>query len=226
MATISRLTTWNTGDTLTAAALNAEFNNILNDYNGGITNANISGSAAIAYSKLALTGSIVNADISASAAIAYSKLALSGSIVNADISASAAIAASKISDTAVTLTATQTVSNKTLTKPIINGSVGAYTSNSDGGTITFDLSASNVHTVTLGGNRTLALSNASVGQKFVIRLVQDSTGSRLVTWFSTIKWAQSAAPVLTTTANKIDVFGFIVTSSGNYDGFILGQNLG
>ncbi len=41
----------------------------------GITNAEISASAAIAYSKLALTGSILNADINASAAIAYSKLA-------------------------------------------------------------------------------------------------------------------------------------------------------
>lgn len=62
-----------------------------------IVNADISASAAIAYSKLALTGSIVDADISASAAIAYSKLSLSNSIVNADISASAAIAYSKLS---------------------------------------------------------------------------------------------------------------------------------
>ncbi len=61
-----------------------------------IVNADVSSSAAIAYSKLALTGSIVNADINASAAIAYSKLSLTGSIVNADINASAAIAYSKL----------------------------------------------------------------------------------------------------------------------------------
>ncbi len=42
---------------------------------GVIVNSMINASAAIAYSKLALTGSIVNADINASAAIAYSKLA-------------------------------------------------------------------------------------------------------------------------------------------------------
>jgi len=42
---------------------------------GGITNTQVSASAAIAYSKLNLTGSIVNADINASAAIAFSKLA-------------------------------------------------------------------------------------------------------------------------------------------------------
>lgn len=64
---------------------------------------------------------IVNADISASAAIAYSKLALSGSvtssdiandtIVNADINTAAAIAATKIAGTAVTQADTGTVTN-------------------------------------------------------------------------------------------------------------------
>lgn len=98
------------------------------------------------------------------------------------------------------------------------------TSNTDAATITFDLSTS-LHTVTLGGNRILALSNETVGQTFVIRLVQDGTGSRTVTWFSTIKWAGDSAPTLTTTASKTDVFGFICTSAGNYDGFVIGQNL-
>lgn len=98
------------------------------------------------------------------------------------------------------------------------------TSNSDGATVTFDLSTS-LHTVTLGGNRILALTNETVGQTFVIRLVQDGTGSRTVTWFATLKWAGGSAPTLTTTAAKTDVFGFICTSAGNYDAFVIGQNL-
>ena len=98
-------------------------------------------------------------------------------------------------------------------------------SNTDGATVTFDLDSSSTHTVTLGGNRTLALSNSDAGQKFIIRLTQDSTGSRTVTWFSTIKWAGGVEPTLTTTANKTDVFGFICTSAGNYDGFVVGYNL-
>jgi len=97
--------------------------------------------------------------------------------------------------------------------------------NTDGSTITFDLNSSNTHSVTLGGNRTLALSNASVGQKFIIRLTQDGSGSRTVTFFNTIKWAGGVAPTLTTTANKTDVFGFICTSAGNFDGFVVGYNL-
>jgi len=58
---------------------------------GGIVNADINASAAIAQSKLA---NIVNADVDASAAIAQSKLV---DIVNADVDASAAIATSKLS---------------------------------------------------------------------------------------------------------------------------------
>jgi hypothetical protein len=63
---------------------------------GGILNADINAAAAIAYTKLALTGAILNADINAAAAIAYSKLALTGSILNADVNAAAAIALSKL----------------------------------------------------------------------------------------------------------------------------------
>ncbi len=95
----------------------------------------------------------------------------------------------------------------------------------DGETVTFDLAKGGIQRVTLGGNRTLALSNVSVGQCFVIDLIQDGTGGRTVTWFTTIKWQYGGAPTLTTTANKIDSFGFICVSSGNYQGYIIGQNL-
>lgn len=98
-------------------------------------------------------------------------------------------------------------------------------SNTDGGTITFNLDEANTHTVTLGDNRTLALSNSDAGQKFIIKLVQDGTGSRTVTWFSTIKWAGGVTPTLTTTANKADVFGFICTGTNTYDGFVVGYNV-
>jgi hypothetical protein len=63
---------------------------------GGISNTQVSASAAIAYSKLNLSASIVNADIATAAAIAYSKLNLSASIVNADIATGAAIDYSKL----------------------------------------------------------------------------------------------------------------------------------
>ena len=98
----------------------------------------------------------------------------------------------------------------------------------DAATITIDLSdktKSNVRTITLEGNRTLALSNATVGQVFVLRIVQDGTGSRVPTWWSTIIWPGGSAPTLTTTAGAVDVFGFICTDTDEYDGFFVGFNL-
>ncbi len=98
----------------------------------------------------------------------------------------------------------------------------------DGATVTFDLDLDNIHYVTLGGNRTLAVSNVDVGQRFAVRLKQDATGSRTVTWWSNISWPGGTTPTLTTTASKSDWFGFICTGSsgGNptFDAFVLGQN--
>jgi hypothetical protein len=74
----------------------------------------------------------------------------------------------------------------------------------DGATVTFDMSKSDAHAVTLGGNRTLAVTNMTVGQELTLRLIQDSSGSRTVTWFTTIKWKGAAAPTLTTTAAHYD----------------------
>jgi hypothetical protein len=108
---------------------------------------------------------------------------------------------------------------------VIKATTNTNTADTDGTTITFDLSASDLHSVTLGGNRTLALSNAATGKIFYLRLQQDGTGSRTVTWFTTIKWAGGAAPTLTTSINKADAFVFVCTGTNTYDGFIVGQNI-
>lgn len=113
----------------------------------------------------------------------------------------------------------------TLTTPNISSIKGTLTAGTDGATITFNKNTSDFHNVVMAGNRTLALSNMAAGDRIVIRLVQDAIGSRIPTWFTTIKWAGGVAPTLTTTPNKADVFGFLCTSAGNYDGFIIGQNI-
>lgn len=95
----------------------------------------------------------------------------------------------------------------------------------DGATITFDLLVSKLQTVTLGGNRTLALANPQVGKFFVIRLVQDGVGGRTVNWWSGIKWIAGTTPTLTATANKADIFGFLCVSSGVYEGSLGMPNL-
>ena len=121
--------------------------------------------------------------------------------------------------------AVATLTNKTLTKPTINGSTPGIDAATDGATITFDCSTANIHSVTLGGNRTLALSNVSVGQVIMIELKQDAIGSRIPVWWSGISWAGGTPPTLTTTASKTDTFGFRCTGTGTYIGYIIGQNI-
>jgi hypothetical protein len=212
MTLISKTNTYTTGSTLTATKYSdTDRDDIIDVVNGDLDNTNIAASAAIAYSKLNLTGAVLNADLAGS------------------------IAAAKITNTAVTLSDTQTLTNKTLTSPTINtatintsnivGGYSAWVSDSDGATITFDLSAGNKHKVTLGGNRTLALSNVQNGHVFIVRLTQDGSGSRTVGWFSTVNWAGGSAPTLTTTAGKSDTFGFIQTAADTYDGYVIGMNI-
>ncbi len=121
-----------------------------------------------------------------------------------------------------------TLTTAVLTKPRIDaydGTAAIYTATA-GGTTTLDLSLSNEHRVTFGtGNVTLALTNDTNAQKFIVSLTQDAIGSRTVTWWSTIRWVDGAAPILTTTANKRDTFIFIRSGSSTYDGFIAGMNI-
>lgn len=96
MSLISKDYTFSAGQVIVASEHNSNFDTIYNDYNGNITNANLSNSAAVAYSKLNLSNSITNSDINSAAAIVYSKLNLTGTIVNADVSASADIVDTKL----------------------------------------------------------------------------------------------------------------------------------
>jgi len=214
MGLITQQTTATTGQTITAAIWNNEFSNIINEFNGGIDNANIDANAAIAYSKLNLTGNIVNADIDASAAIDYSKLDLTGAIESTDLNF-----------TPVTLTGTQTLANKTLTKPSLDGLIlNRDDATGSGGTVTLDCSESSHFLVTLNSNSTLAVSNLSENQPFLVHIKQGTGGSKLVSWFNDIIWAGGSTPTLTTTEGKVDSFGFVKVGSDIY-GYIVGQNI-
>lgn len=154
-----------------------------------------------------------------------------GGIDNDNIASDAAIAISKVVTTTIsTLTGSETLTNKTLTSPILNTvkkvtqTVTAY-SPAGAGTATMDLSLGNVFLINMpAGNVTLAISNETVGQFFMVKVKQDGVGSRTVTWMDTITWAGGSAPTLTTTASKIDIFGFEVTAADTYLGTVVGQN--
>lgn len=100
-----------------------------------------------------------------------------------------------------------------------NYTVDAYAS-----TITFDISISRTHFVTLTGNPIFAISNCPVGQFFVIRFTEDGTGGRVPTWFSTINWG-NGTPNGSPLAGKSYLYGFLCTAPNVYDGIIINENI-
>jgi hypothetical protein len=71
--------------------------------------------------------------------------------------------------------------------------------------------------ITLTGNCTLTLPTPQPGSYITLVLRQDSTGSRTVTWPSTImQWIAQTAPTLSTAANAIDVVTIFSTDGVNW----------
>jgi uncharacterized protein (DUF2141 family) len=87
----------------------------------------------------------------------------------------------------------------------------------DGATINWNMNTQQVAKVTLGGNRTMAApSNLVDGGTYILRIIQDGTGSRTLTWNSVFKWPGGTAPTLTTTAAAIDMVTFISDGTNLY----------
>lgn len=90
----------------------------------------------------------------------------------------------------------------------------------DAATINWDVSASQRAKVTLGGNRTMAaVTNAVEGTTYTLWLLQDATGSRTISSWTTsgagsFDFGASGAPTLTTAANKGDMLCFEAMTIG------------
>ena len=87
----------------------------------------------------------------------------------------------------------------------------------DGATVAVDFNKSQNHVVTLAGNRTLTFSNPQAGSRYLLKITQDATGSRTITWPSTVKWAGGSAPTLTATAAKTDLIEFLFDGTNYLD---------
>ncbi|MDQ1318253.1 MAG: hypothetical protein QG588_1913, partial [Candidatus Poribacteria bacterium] len=57
-----------------------------------------------------------------------------------------------------------------------------------------------------------------------LRLIQDGTGSRLVTWPNTVKWAGGVAPALSTAINAVDIVNFYWNGTYYYGTALLAFN--
>ena len=83
-------------------------------------------------------------------------------------------------------------------------------------TTTLDLSTGNMFTINLGlASSNFDVSNAGVGT-YLIKFVQDATGSRDVIFPAAWKWSGGIAPNLTNTAGKLDIVTLIYDGSTFY----------
>ena len=99
-----------------------------------------------------------------------------------------------------------------------------------GTTVALDVRDGSVFTITLAHNiGTFNWSNPAASgyvSSFVLKVTQDGTGSRTITWPSSVDWASATAPTLSTGAADVDVFVFFTIDGGTiYYGFTAGQDM-
>jgi len=110
----------------------------------------------------------------------------------------------------VTTSGTQTLTNKTVEAGVFtNGYTEEVNTANTSTAYTVSLSDGSVQILTLTGNCTFTFPTATAGKGFTMLLKQDGTGSRTVTWPSSVKWPASTAPTITSTASKGDKFVFV-----------------
>ena len=122
----------------------------------------------------------------------------------------------------VMLTGTQTLTNKTLTAPAVNGYTEGVATANTSTAYTINITTASVQILTLTGNCTYTFPAAVAGKSFLLVQKQDATGSRTATWPAAVKWPSGTAPTLTATASKSDVFGFTCDGTSWY-GRVIGS---
>lgn len=88
-----------------------------------------------------------------------------------------------------------------------------------------NVTTATINEITLSANCTLTFPAGAAGKSFSLALTQDGTGSRTVTWPSSVLWTSGTVPTLTTTASKTDTFSFIWnTQRTAWIGYETGKN--
>lgn len=80
-----------------------------------------------------------------------------------------------------------------------------YDAGNSGASITLDMSNGSSMKVTLNNaTPAITLSNPQAGGAYLLKIVQDASGSRVPSFVTTIDWGAGGAPTFSTGANKID----------------------
>ena len=92
----------------------------------------------------------------------------------------------------------------------------------DAASIVPSFDSGNTFVVTLGGNRTLAApTSANIGQSGSIRVIQDATGGRTLSYNSAYQFVSGSAPVMDTSAGAQSILVFSCRSATTIDAVML-----
>ena len=122
------------------------------------------------------------------------------------------------SGSAVTETATQTLSNKTLVNPTITDYTESVVATGVVSTAhTFALTNGTVQTVTLTASTacTFTMPTATAGKSFICMLKQAPTTGNGIATFTDVKWG-GAEPTITATAGAMDIISFVSDGTNWY----------
>ena len=103
------------------------------------------------------------------------------------------------------------INDQELQKAVLKDYAETDVAISSGTTLAIDLSAGNTGSVTLAHNVTdIDFTNVPANgvSSFTLKVTQDGSGSRTVTWNAAYEFTGDTAPTLTTTASKGDLFVF------------------
>jgi len=127
--------------------------------------------------------------------------------------------------TLATLAGTETLTNKTVEAgTFTNGYTEEVFTGNSSTALTIDLANGTVQIITLTGNCVYTFPTPVAGKSFTLIHLQDATGSRTVTWPSTVDWPSATAPTLTATVLRADKFVFTAISGTSWLGSVAGQN--
>ena len=92
-----------------------------------------------------------------------------------------------------------------------------YNNGNSGATKTITWTNGNKQKLTLTGNCTFTFVAPAGACSITLKLIQDNTGNRTITWPATVKWPAGTAPTLTTAGNAVDIISFYYDET-NYHG--------
>jgi hypothetical protein len=137
----------------------------------------------------------------------------------ASLSADFSLTLPDVTDTLVSKTSTDTLTNKTITNPTITSYIESVVAiGTVGATHTLSLTNGTVQTATLTSATacTFTMPTATAGKSFILLLKQPASGTPTTATFTSVKYGTAGAPTITATLGKMDILTFVADGTNWY----------